>query len=130
MASVVLMLNSHSLALSRPLEPAFYVDSGAGDLQNHMMQSWLKPDFVTNKSTYSTLKGRRRRNPILLNVNSHHTERKFGFNLQQLKIESFFGCFNKVNSKFSDRVQGVTCPKEVVSTTLILLRDVSIHHIL
>ncbi|KAK2398463.1 putative receptor protein kinase [Trifolium repens] len=40
MASVVLMLNSHSLALSRPLEPAFYVDSGAGDLQNHMMQSW------------------------------------------------------------------------------------------
>lgn len=39
MASIVLMLNSHSLTLSRPSEPAFYVDSGAGDFQD-MMQSW------------------------------------------------------------------------------------------
>ncbi|CAJ2675522.1 unnamed protein product [Trifolium pratense] len=39
MASVVLMLNSHSLTLSRPSEPAFYVDSGAGGLQDNMMQS-------------------------------------------------------------------------------------------
>lgn len=39
MASIVLMLNSHSLTLSRPSEPAFYVDSGAGDFQD-TMQSW------------------------------------------------------------------------------------------
>ncbi|XP_058725227.1 cysteine-rich receptor-like protein kinase 44 [Vicia villosa] len=39
MASVVLMLNSHSLSLPRPSEPAFYVGSGAVDFQNIMMQS-------------------------------------------------------------------------------------------
>ncbi|XP_058725226.1 cysteine-rich receptor-like protein kinase 44 [Vicia villosa] len=39
MASVVLMLNSHSLSLSRPSEPAFYVGSGAVDFQDIMMQS-------------------------------------------------------------------------------------------
>ncbi|XP_058725196.1 cysteine-rich receptor-like protein kinase 44 isoform X2 [Vicia villosa] len=39
MASVVLMLNSHSLSLPRPSEPAFYVGSGAVDFQDIMMQS-------------------------------------------------------------------------------------------
>lgn len=37
MASVVLMLNSHSLSLSRPSEPAFYIDSGAVDFQDLMV---------------------------------------------------------------------------------------------
>ncbi|KAI5393051.1 hypothetical protein KIW84_060268 [Lathyrus oleraceus] len=37
MASVVLMLNSHSLGLSRPSEPAFYIDSGAVDFQDLMV---------------------------------------------------------------------------------------------
>ncbi|KAK2452470.1 putative receptor protein kinase [Trifolium repens] len=39
MASIVLMLNSHSLTLSRPSEPAFYVGSGVGEFQDYMMKS-------------------------------------------------------------------------------------------
>ncbi|KAK2452476.1 putative receptor protein kinase [Trifolium repens] len=39
MASVVLMLNSHSLPLSRPSEPAFFVGSEVGDFQNYTMKS-------------------------------------------------------------------------------------------
>ncbi|KAK2398466.1 putative receptor protein kinase [Trifolium repens] len=39
MASVVLMLNSHSLTLSRPSEPAFFVGSEVGDFQNYTMKS-------------------------------------------------------------------------------------------
>jgi hypothetical protein len=39
MASVVLMLNSDSPTLSRPSEPAFYVGSGVGDIQDYTMKS-------------------------------------------------------------------------------------------
>ncbi|XP_045791327.1 cysteine-rich receptor-like protein kinase 29 isoform X1 [Trifolium pratense] len=47
MASVVLMLNSHSFTLSIPLEPAFYVESGAEDFQ----------DYTTKSSEYNPVQG-------------------------------------------------------------------------
>ncbi|KAK7390995.1 hypothetical protein VNO78_19266 [Psophocarpus tetragonolobus] len=48
MASVVLVLNSHSLTLPLPSEPAFYVDSRTGNLPN--MQLW---EFTSRSTTRS-----------------------------------------------------------------------------
>ncbi|CAK8569576.1 unnamed protein product [Lathyrus sativus] len=47
MTSVVLMLNSHSISLSRPSEPAFYFDSGAVDFPDLMVQSSVNKVSIT-----------------------------------------------------------------------------------
>ncbi|XP_028182387.1 cysteine-rich receptor-like protein kinase 10 [Glycine soja] len=52
MASIVLVLNSHSLSLPLPLEPAFYLDSRTGNLPN--MQLWELNSETTRSNEYTT----------------------------------------------------------------------------
>uniref|UniRef100_A0A0R0I641 Serine-threonine/tyrosine-protein kinase catalytic domain-containing protein n=1 Tax=Glycine max TaxID=3847 RepID=A0A0R0I641_SOYBN len=52
MASIVLVLNSHSLSLPLPLDPAFYLDSRTGNLPN--MQLWELNSETTRSNEYTT----------------------------------------------------------------------------
>ncbi|XP_020224175.1 putative receptor-like protein kinase At4g00960 [Cajanus cajan] len=53
MASVVLVLNSHSLTLPVPLAPAFYVDSRTGNLPD--MHLWEFNSRTTGSSEYTSI---------------------------------------------------------------------------